>query len=451
MAKEKSNNKGFKTSFGERMSYGAFFTGQNIIYGFVLQFLGLFYASKIGLAPAAIGTLFLIARVWDAVNDPILGGIVDRSNPKKGKFKPWIKAVGLLMPIATFFVFMQVSDNATMSLVYAYVTYIAWGMIYTVSDVPIFALATTMTDNLNERVSLMSVGRLFAVFGFIAVIAGGPMIENLGYPVTVGSLMVIALLTMIPIRFKAKERVIYKRDEAVALKSMFNAVAKNKYLIAFYSAFVLMVGFGTYQTVGAFFAEYNLGNLELTAAISATMMVPMLVIPIFAPVLIRKFGKRKIFISFVSFGLAMSIVQYFAGYQNFTVFLVLNALKGLGLFSPMMLMGMFSADCAEYGAYVTGKRNEGVTFSIQTFATKLGSAMSGALGMYIIGWYGFSGDAIEQTQRTMDGIWNTMTIIPIIGVALGLLIFILFYRLKEEDVEKMIKEMQAKEAATVEE
>ncbi len=450
MTKEKKNEKGFKTSFGERMSYGSFFTGQNIIFAFILQFLGLFYASEVGLSPAAIGTLFLIARVWDAINDPILGGIVDRSNPKKGKFKPWIKAVGLLMPIATFFVFMKISDNTTTSLIYAYITYIAWGMIYTVSDVPIFALATTMTDNLNERVTLMSIGRLFAVFGFLAMIVGGPMIENMGYAVTVGILMVIALLTMIPIRFMVKERVVYKRDNAVTLKSMFNAVAKNKYLIAFYSAFILMVGFGTYQTVSAFFAQYNLGNLELSAAIMGTMIVPMLVIPIFAPSLIRKFGKRKIFITLVAFGLIMSILQYFAGYENFTLFLVLNALKGIGTYSPLMLMGMFSADCAEYGAYVTGKRNEGVTFSIQTFSTKLGQAFSGAIGMYILGWYGFASEAAEQSQRTLNGIWNTMTLIPIIGVVLGLLVFILFYKLKEEDVEKMIKEMQAKEAVSIE-
>jgi len=435
-------NKGYKTSFVERMSYGGFFAGQNIINMIILQFLGFFYTEKVGLTPVAVGTLFLVARIWDAINDPILGGIVDRTNPKKGKFKTWINVAGLLLPTATFFVFLNVSNNTTLSLIYAYVTYIAYGMIYTISDVPIYALATTMSDNLNERVSLISIGRLFAVLGVGLTLATAPMIENMGYTTTIGIFMVISLITMLPIVFLAKERIVHERNERVTLETMFQAIAKNKYLIAFYSSFILMVGFGTFQTVGLYFAQYNLGDLSLNALLMGTLGIPMVLLPIFTPMLVKKFGKRKLFISIMSFGLIMSIVQYFVGYQNLPLFFILNTLKGVGLMSPMMLMGMFSADCAEYGAYVTGKRNEGITFSIQTFSTKLGTAFAGSISMYILGWYGYVSNAAQQTQKTLDGIWNLMTIIPIIGVALGLLIFIIFYKLREEDVEKMINEMK---------
>jgi len=438
-------NKNFLTSRPERLSYAGYFVGQNIAFMFVLSFLTLFYTDVVGLSTGAVATLFLVARVWDAINDPILGAIVDRTTPKKGKFKPWISATIIAMPVATILVFWNIKGSGTVNLTYAYITYIIWGMIYTISDVPIFALATSMTDRVDERVTLISWGRLAAgLAGMIAAALGAPLVANMGFSTTIIVLMIIALLTMAPIHFLAKERVLHPQKDKVTLKSMINAVIKNKYLMIFYLSFIVIGGSNFAMTSGPYFAKWNLGNLELQGVLMITMIIPMLLLPMILPLLIRKFGKKKLYIYALSFGIIVAVIQFITGYDNLPLFLLLNVFKGAGAFLPMLMMGMFSADCAEYGAYITGKRNEGITFSIQTFSSKLSTAIAGSLGVALLGFFGYDGMAATQTEQALNGIWLQTTLFPIIGMFLGLIIFALFYKLDEKQVQNMIIQMEGK-------
>ena len=432
-----------RTSGKEKASYGAWFVGQNIIYMVVISYFAIFLTDEVGIIEAAVGTLFLVARIWDAINDPILGGIVDKYQPKKGKFKPWINAVTIFLPIITIFLFWNFNGGTTFNIVYAYLSYIIWGMLYTISDVPIFALATTMTEKLNERTKLIAIGRLAA--GLASMIIGliaPQMIVNLGYQSTIVILMAISLVVMMPLRFYVKERVIQKRDKIVSLKSMINAIIKNKYLLVFYISYIAVMATMTSITIAPYFAKWNLGDLGTQTVIMATMAVPMILIPILAPMLVDKFGKYKIFMYGMFISIVFSILQYFVGYDNLLLFLLINLIKMTGLLLPMLMNGMFSADCVEYGAYINKERNEGVTFSVQTFSTKLGSAISGAIALFVIAAYGYSGTADVQTERALHGIWVTIALIPIIGLVIAFIVFGLFYKLREEDVIRMVEEMK---------
>ena len=427
----------YLTGKKERTSYGAWFVGQNIIYFMFLSYFGFFLTDEIGIAAGAVGTLLIVARVWDAVNDPILGSIVDKTQPKVGKFKPWINAVSILMPIATIAAFWNFNGGDGFNLVYAYITYIVWGMLYTISDVPIFALATTMTDNPEERVSIMSIGRLAAGLASLAIgIAAPSLIVNSGYQTTIIILMGISFVVMLPLRFFVKERIQYDRTQSYSLKEMVKAITKNKYLLIFYASFIAIGSTMTSITLAPFFAKWNLGDLELQTTIMATLALPMILIPVLLPMLIKKFGKRKLFLYGMSSYAILSALQYFVGYENFGLFLIVNALKSLGMLTPMMMMGMFTADCVEYGQYKTGERKEGITFSVQTFSTKLGGAVSGGLALFFIGAYGFiSGDdVLVQSQSALDGIWIANTIIPAIGGLVAFIIFFLWYKLDEAKV-----------------
>lgn len=443
-----AKNNNFLTSRKERSSYGLWFVGQNIIYIMVISWVAFFFTDEVGITPAAVATLLLVARVWDAINDPLLGAIVDKTQPKKGKFKPWINAVSIFMPIATIALFWNFSGTDGFNLTYAYISYIVWGMLYTVSDVPIFALATTMTDDANERVSIMSIGRLAAgIASLIIAILAPELIDNLGYSSTIVILMVVAFLTMLPLRFYVVERIKYKRDESVSLPQMFKAITNNKYLLIFYTSYILIMSTMTTITIAPYFAQWNLGDLGKQTIIMATLALPMILIPILTPRLVKAFGKRKIFIWGVSSAIIFSVIQYVIGYDNFPLFLLLNALKSIGMLAPMMMMGIFTADCVEYGAYKTGKRNEGLTFSIQTFSTKLGSAVSAAIALFIIGSYGYNGtidpEVGTQTSEALRGIWITSSLIPIPGLIIALIVFVLFYKLSEGDVAKMVLEMES--------
>ncbi len=446
--KESIGKERYLTSRKERTSYGAWFVGQNIIYIMVISFLAIFLTDEVGITEGAVATLFLIARVWDAVNDPMLGAIVDKANPKKGKFKPWINAVSLIMPLVTIALFYSFNGSDSFNLTYAYISYIVWGMCYTISDVPIFALATTMTDNAQERVSIMSIGRLAAgLASMIAGILAPQLIANLGYTSTIVSLMAVSLLIMLPLRFFVKERVVYKREGTNSLREMIKAVTDNKYLLIFYGSFIAITATMTSMTIAPYFAKWNLGDIGQQTLIMGTIAPVMILLPALTPKLVSKFGKRKIFIVGIASSIFFSAIQYLVGYDNLGLFLILNALKSVGLFAPMMMMGIFTADCVEYGHYKTGIRKEGVTFSVQTFSTKLGSAVSAALSLWIIGSFGYDGTIDQaaggvQTAEALNGIWITTSLIPIAGLIIALIIFTIFYDLTEDKVKQMVNEMK---------
>lgn len=436
----------YLTSKKERLSYGGWFIGQNIIYMLVTSYLAIFLTDEVGIVEGVVATLFLVARIWDAVNDPMLGGIVDKVNPKKGKFKPWIDAVTIFIPLVTIALFWKFDQSGSFTVVYAYIAYIVWGMLYTISDVPIFALATTMTDIPDERVKIMSIGRLAAAIASISVGLVAPQfIANLGYTTTVIILMSISLIMMMPLRFFVKERILYKRSSMVTLKSMFHAIFSNKYLLVFYGGYLAITATLTSMTIAPYFAKWNLGDLATQTTIMATMALPMFLVPNLTPWLVKTFGKRKLLIYGLGSSIILSVLQYFLGYENFILFLVINGLKSIGLFMPMLMMGIFSADCVEYGAYTTGERNEGVIFSVQTFSTKLGGAIASALSLFVIRAYGYSGIAVNQSDQALKGIWITISLIPTIGLVLAFLIFGLFYKLSERDVERMVNEMKEKQ------
>ena len=431
--------KDFFTSGIERTSYGGYFVGQNILYIFVLQFLMLFYTDVVGISAAAVGTLFFVARLWDAINDPIMGMIVDKMSLKKGKFKPWINMVVFALPLATVLLFVDVDGSLTFKLVYAYTTYILWGMIYTVSDVPIFALATVMSVNVDERVRLISIGRLAAaIAAMITSVAAMPFITKLGWTNTALILSFIAMVTMFPIKYYAIERVVHNRKEVITFKQLFYYVFHNKYLMIFYGAVIVASLTNTGFVVGNYFAIYVLGGAKYIPMLMTMTALPMLLLSLFFPVLIKAFGKKKLLLCCVALYLVTTISYYFIGYENIILVCLFTFIKGLGLMAPFVLCAMFTSDCVEYGYYKTGQRAEGISFSIQTFTTKLTMAISGSIGAFMLQFIGYQPN-VEQSAETLDGIWKMTALYPMIGYCAFFFIIFFFYNLKESDLQRMVE------------
>jgi len=220
------------TSKLERLSYGGFFAGQNLILTLTLQFLLIFYTDVVMLPTNIIIALFLIARIWDAVNDPIMGILVDKANLKGGKFKPWVNIVVILLPLMTILVFQNPAESMIIKITYAFITYIIWGMIYTLGDIPAFALSTVMTDNPDERVKIIMIGRLLGGLGsLIGVILMTPFKAMLGWSNAVFVLSAIAFLMMIFVRKLTVERIVYDRPAFSSFKTIIKSVSGNKYLL----------------------------------------------------------------------------------------------------------------------------------------------------------------------------------------------------------------------------
>lgn len=435
----------YRTSRFERLSYGGFFLGQNIIYAIQFQFLTYFYVEYVGLTLGHTTVMLLIAKLWDAFNDPIMGAIVDKCNFKGGKYLPWLKFVTYFIPLTLFFVFININATYNVKLIYAYVSYIVWGMVYTVSDAPLFSLSTVMTDDIYERDKLISYGRLAAAIAAISSAVFMSIKASVGWTATAGIYCVLAFIVMFPLQFTAKERIKYERNSDITFKKIFKFLFKNKYLLIYYLGFMAISSTNTLQTMAVYFANSNLGDETMVTVIMGTTVLPVILIAPLLPALIKRFGKKKITVVSSIVTIILCVVQYYAGYDSLVIFLAIASIRVVFMQLPLLIYGMFTADCIEYGAYINGERTEGIAFSIQTLVTKLSGAICGTLCLQMLYGFGYVEQATVQSSETLQGIWIIMSLVPIIGYGI-MLIVMAFYKLDEKDVERMIyvnREQQA--------
>jgi probable glucitol transport protein GutA len=431
---------GYNVGLWEKTSYGLYFFGQNIFYGLIAYNVQTFY-SDAGITAATVALILLVTKIWDAVNDPIFGVLIDKIRFKKGRFLPWLRLSLPFIAVTSIIMFaLPYSGSMTLKVIWATASYVAWDMSYTLCDVPIFVLPMSMTDNIKERTGILSVGRYLGTVGIMGTMMIVPAVEaRLGWFKTGFALSVLGALFCLPICLSGKERHIVRPANEVTLKQMFQYVAGNKYLLIFYlSLFICnLTNFGTSMSI--FFARYNLGNQGLGSVIMMASVLPMLVIGAIIPMLIRKIDKFHLFYFSVIGSGAMNLIRYFVGYGNFTVYMAMAFVQGV-LFSAWgILVYMFTPDCLEYGTYHSGKRAEGSAASIQTFFAKLMGSVSGPLAMLIIGAFGFvAGEGAVQTEAAKQGIWLCMTVFPAFGLVIGLLL-LRNYKLRDKDVQVMAK------------
>lgn len=434
----------FQTGRFERLSYAGFFLGQNIIYVIPFQFLAYFYMEHVGLKLEDIALMLLIAKVWDAVNDPIMGAIVDKCNFKKGKYLPWLKVVTYLLPLSLVFVFINLDASYTIKLIYAYVTYILYGMIYTISDSPLFSLSTVMSSLPYERDILMSHGRLAAAVAAILSAVFMSIKVKADWTLTSVIYCFVAFLVMFPLQFKAKERVKYSRSKDIPFKIIFKYLFKNKYLLIYYLGYMAIGSTNSLQIMAAIFANSNLGSDTMVTVIMGVSILPIVIIAPFLPKLISQFGKKKITVFCSIAAIIMCVIQYVVGYSNLIIFLVISAIRVVFMQTPLMLYGMFTADCIEYGAYINGERTEAIAFSLQTFVTKLSAAVCQTLCLALLSASGYVEKAATQSARSLHGIWIILSLLPIVGYVI-MIIIMGIYKLDEKKVEEMLEHNRRKE------
>lgn len=418
----------------EKWSYGGFSFGQNLMYMLQLQFLTFFYTEEVGLSLGTTATLLLVAKLWDAFNDPIMGAIVDKLQFKSGKYIPWLKYTSVIVPLTMLFVFVNVDATYSMKLMFAYITYIMWGMAYTVSDSPMFSLSTVMTTSVYERDQLIAIARMSGAIAAILTAGFMMLVGSLGWLGAMVIYCVASLITMVPLPFIAKERVVYKQQSTSFLQ-LFKYLFRNKYFFIFYIGYLLMSMTNTLQTIAAYFAKSNLGDEGMLTILLAVLVLPIIIVSPLLPKLITMFGKKRLTVYCSCLVIILSLIQYVVGYNNFILFLVIAAVRVVCMQIPLLLYGMFTADCIEYGNAITGQRTVGIAFSVQTMFTKLAGALSSTLCLALLSYYGYVNQSVTQSTEALHGIWVIFTLVPIIGYV-GMLIAMYFYRLDESTVSK---------------
>ena len=451
----------WQTDSAERKSYYSYFLGQNMIYSMLAAYLTTFLVFK-GIDPIKSGAVVMAVKVWDAVNDAIFGVIFDKIKFKSGqKYIPWLKIACALTPAATVAVFVIPSSaSETVKLIWFALAYIVWDTAYTICDVPAFGIITSMTSNVEERNTILSLkgitGGIGSALTTVIVSLFISQSINIGYGFTTVIIAVIAAVTMFPVCFKCKERNKTIDEEQFTVRRMLKYVVSNKYLLIYYLGYIFYSGAQTYTSLHLLTSYYIFGN-ELISLITGTVAaVPQLIMALFVPKIIRRMDKTKLFMISVIASIVLSILVV-PTRNSLVLFIITFMLRSIPLGIIGVLGFTFTPDCAEYGQYTTGIEAKGITFAIQTFAVKLAAAISGSLALILLGIFNFKTkfmidgveaevntfadlqaiDAIsQQTEGALSGLWITYNVVPIVGLVIALVIWS-FYKLNDKDIQIM--------------
>lgn len=434
---------GYMATRKEHFTYSLFFFGQNLLWGFAG--LVVTYLTDIGLTAALAGTILIVPKIWDAINDTIFGVIVDKTRFKNGqKFLPWVKIGVAAIGVTTLLMFaIPASTPQTLKIIWFVVAYILFDAAYTMLDAPAFALPTVMTNNIQERTALVSGNKLWAMVGGVLAAVLVPMLQKkLGW-FGAGCLFIIGgVILMLPLLFCAKERQSeeQKKEEEVTFKQMLNYLGKNKYLLI---ALVAMLLFGLTAVESAlsiYIARICFGNQSLGTVLAACVALPVILISAIIPPLARKIDKFWILVIGIASSIVINVITYFVGFSNVTMAIVFTALKCMGLAFWQVIIYMLVADTVEYGTYKSGTRAAGITFSLQTFVSKLKNALISSLVAYSLALTGFvEGENAVQPAGVAEGIWGIFTFLPVIGYAIALAVLLIGYKLRDDSVQVMAK------------
>lgn len=453
----KGNRPAYLTTRLERTSYNSFWFGQNLTFILVSTFLAVFYTTSLGIPAIVVGTIFLVARLWDAAVDPILATVIERTRLRGGKFKPWVKLAAITVPVMTVlcFGFQDQLGHAglTVRIVYGFVTYLIWGTIFAASDGPGYALSTVMTPEPSERNLILTNNHVTGLLGILVGIAIIPQLQTVTHGnwfITSAVISGLALLAMLPIRV-AKERVQLPRTERPTIRQIWKSAGSNKYLVLAVVIGLIVNGTNFALTLSPFIASDIYGNPGAATVLLMASALPIVFIAPFGARLIRRFGKIPILAFSYIVSAVLALAMFFFARHDFTLLAILSVLRGVVTAPQLFIVPLMFSDSVEYDTYRQGRRFEAVTFAAQTMMTKASQAIGGGLALWIIGLAGYvstTGTAVHQSTGALDAMWATYNLGAAIGCVLAVVILLCFYDLTEKKLRVMVEANRNRETVT---
>ena len=414
-----------KLSVKEKIGYGMGDAGCNMIGGAIMMFLSYFYTDIFGLAPALVGVLLLSVRVLDAVTDPIMGAIADRTQTRWGRFRPYLLWVSFPYVIFSVLMFTTPEWTYNSKVIYAFVTYFLMSLTYTAINIPYCSLGGVITADPKERVSCQSYR--FIMVGIATLILSSTLLpmadwfggedKAKGYQMAMGVLALIGLFMFLFCFATVRERIKPAVPSNDALKQDLRDVWKNDQwvrilLLTFCNVcpgFIRMAA-TMYYVVWVMEKSTHFATLFISLGVIGMMFGSALAKP-----LTDRYCKLKVFF-WTNIVLALfSCGFYWVNPHATTLVLVLYFLLNILHQLPSPLHWSLMADVDDYGEWKTGKRSTGISFSGNLFFLKVGLAVAGAMVGFLLSAYGYDAGAARQSDSAVSGIILLFTIIPGIG------------------------------------
>ena len=435
------------------LGYASGDAANNLAFSMTTSFLLLYYTDVAGLSLALVGTLFLLVRIWDAASDIVAGRLVDSTMTRWGKFRPFILFGGiplLLLSVAVFTVPSGFSLQA--KIIYAFVTYIVFGFVYSLVNIPYGSLAAAMTQSTTERAKLASfrvIGSNLTILMLAFVVA--PQIKgstNLQQSLTITTLIfvVVGAALYFFTFLTAKEQVL--RDVAkVSIRQTLQSLRHNKPLLMLcLSSLMFLSALLSTGTVAAFYTRNVLGDANYFIITSIMQTIGVFAAAFAAPQFVRTMGKKNAYLLGGVIAIVAAVGLFLAPPSvpavAFACFLVLGV--GLGLVNT--LMWAFEADTVEYGEWTSGVRTEGITYAAFSFTRKMGQAVGGAAAAFTLGFGGYvAGVHVHQTSSALLSIRIAAGVVPAAFILISIAIMA-FYPLTETRFREIVREMAQRRA-----
>lgn len=440
-----------------RVYFGLGTVGRDMFYAFEANTILYFLSDVLSLPVwvfAAASMILSVMRVFDAINDPITGLVIDNIRSPWGKFKPAILVGGVLSAVFFLLLFANIGTGWGFVVIFA-LAYLLWDVTYGINDIAYWTLLPAMSTDQKQREKTGAFARICANVGmYIVMVAWQPVTSALGDTPKVWFLcaVVIAVVYLLGLMFPLlgvkEKRVAPEKQESTTLRQMWRALVGNDQLMWTTLAMALfMVGYCTTTGFAVYYMKYLFGNEGMYVVLVGVCGVTQLSSLAVYPVVSKKLNRRQLY--------TLSTVLVVAGYLVFffaEVSIILVALGAILVFIGQAfiqtLMLMFLADTVEYGQWKLGKRNESITFSIQPLINKIGGAIStGLVSLTLI----FSGIKIDGgTAESIDAagklmVKASMFAVPLVFIVAGYVIYLKKYKISEEYYENILKDLQARE------
>lgn len=426
------------------------------VWTFIGTYLTVFYTDIVGLVPETAAAIMMAARIWDAVNDPMMGAVAERTRSRWGRFRPYIAFGAPVLAVFSVLCFTHpFSGTSAAGVIWAAVTYIITGMLYTLVNIPYGALAPVMTEDASQRNAVnasrnvgMNIGILI-VNGISSVLmlrfsqAGAEVADSNGYFYTALVYAIISIPCFLAVFFTSKENVMPEKEpEKFSLKDMFRNLLSNKYLMIM---LVIMI-FGMCAQMGRigvvfFYIMYDIGSFSLIPVIMLSPSVCGIVGSLLVPAAIKKFGKRNtMVIGYVGQGISL-IAVYLIPFTNIPGIIIANGLFGFFNVAFPCSLGMI-ADSVDMYEYQTGVRSDGVAYATYGLAQKLGTAIGSSCGVLVMAAFGYVPNA-QQTPAAQAGINFTVNLLPAILFFVAAAITLVFWKLTDRKADEIRAELYA--------
>jgi sugar (glycoside-pentoside-hexuronide) transporter len=446
-----------KIKFLEKLSYFFATMSSGPILTLTGSFLMIFYTDVIGLNPIAIGTLFLISRIVDAINDPITGYFIDRMpRTKSGKYRYLLMIGGLIASINFALMWFGPAWATVGKLAIAYVSYLLLGVTYDIFDIAKNSLLPAMTANPKERISLGSIGAvggilggmIFSIIAPIILAAGNSSLAAYSKLILIVSASVI-FVTVFGGLF-IKERVIPAGDDTKSsVKDYLKIFAQSPVLVLLAFNFLFATGYYLFQAVNAYFFTYVMKNLALLGTVSFALLIGLVPGIVVAGVFSRKLGKKRALVV-SSLMMAGAFLIRWIDPTSVVLIYVSTLVTGFTFGLWMPISTVLGADIIDYVEYKLDHRSEPAVASISSFVSKAGNGVGGAIPGFVLGLVGYVAGGAQQSASVINSIKILSIGVPILFFVAAALVFGLAYKLDKkllQEVEDALSERRAAKLA----